>query len=582
MSEQPSRWTSSRVAQSRANQQTSGSGQNAGTRQSRWAPSSGSTSTPSSSSTSSWRTRTTEPSPSPNSSPWGNPNNTSGTNAGSPASRWSTTSPTSSAAPNPDLVSSLTSSLQSTSLRDPSRSTQVRNSPKLSKQPTKPSIASRSDGLTVRNTTKPLGGKTLDRLSLLASPSRGLDSSLSLSSDLSSQGSMNLTSPSVQVEFREYISARLRKALPLLSATALTVLDSSTYLPSTSLKARGLGEGEEELQQILLLVRKLREACVASRREDGFAVEVYELSTGLALLCGDMMQFVASLPRLVLELYPAVPPAEEEGVERGDVEELMQRLRLRPIPTGSGDRRGRMMSLYLLQSLCLSGRALRLGQYITPTDNSDGAVETLHKGLREYRLLRTTLSLTYGDGKGWNEHFKFCDKVYSALRGVDPFKLTLLLSGKVGYGVDEYQKLLSMQAVPMLRNAAWAVARRTYIYLPITPELQVLIGGTAEEGKTGERREEQVWLEELLLLCTDVLPASRSEMEQVKGSEGVKTKEETPDNCDSPSLAHEPIPSSAQAIVNGRLHTFLLSRLDEPLSDRLISLKDGSFAIKIK
>ncbi len=94
----------------------------------------------------------------------------------------------------------------------------------------------------MRDASRPLGGKSLDRLALLASPSRGLDSTASLSTELSSQGSMDLTSSIVQNELREYISTRIRdKAIPLLSSSRvpLKVLDSARYLP------RETGKSEE-------------------------------------------------------------------------------------------------------------------------------------------------------------------------------------------------------------------------------------------------------------------------------------------------------------------------------------------------
>ncbi len=45
---------------------------------------------------------------------------------------------------------------------------------------------------------------------------------------------------------------------------------------------------------------------------DGFAVEVYELSAYLAVLCGDVPQLAATVPRLVLELYPSVPTGSDK------------------------------------------------------------------------------------------------------------------------------------------------------------------------------------------------------------------------------------------------------------------------------
>lgn len=388
---------------------------------------------------------------------------------------------------------------------------------------------------------------------------------------------MDLTSPKVQIEFREYISGRIRKVLPLLTPAALTVLDGAKYLSSQPQKG-GVGEGEEELQQILLLVRKLREAIVASKRIDAFAVEVYELSSILAVLCEDAMQLVASLSRLVLELYPQVPTQIEERVGKEDVGLLCAQLGLKHTAEEGEEARLRMATLYLLQSLCLSGRALRLGQYATSSDGS--AVETLHRDLREYRSLRSTTVSIYGD-KDWKRHVGFCDAVYCALRNIDPFRFTTLLEGKGGYEVDSWQRLILLQAVPMLRNAAWGVARRTYIYLPIPSSVVVLIKEDKKVDEGEERKPEQEWLGQLLLLSTDFLSPTKAELDQIKEEESVKVREETPDDWDTPS-ADSLIRTPAQAIQDKRLHTFLLTQFPSDLSARFMPIKDGTTALKIK
>ncbi|KAI3485155.1 hypothetical protein L1887_51592 [Cichorium endivia] len=375
--EQP-RWTSSRVANRRATQSstpapasTSASASTSarpgatsapstsGAAQSRWAPSS---------SSSTWRTQPPAPAPRAN-----NDTRVSNSATGASSSRWARTS-----APSDHDMAALTATLGSTSIRD----------------------SGRRDGLHVRDTTRPLGGKTLDRLALLASPSRGLDSSASIASELASQGSMDLTSASVQAELRGYIGDRLTtRVLPLLSAHVppLAVLDSATYLGAARASAAEKTAADEELGQLMLQTRKLREAVVSSQRVDAFAVDVYELSTYMALLCADVPQLAATLPRLVTELYPRMEPQDCPGAS--GVRELATRLGLEMYD--AAERRMRMCSVYLLYVLCLSGRAVRLGQYA-----QDAAGGTQH-GLREYRLLRSKLLARYPD---LEPRVRFCDR----------------------------------------------------------------------------------------------------------------------------------------------------------------------------
>lgn len=306
---------------------------------------------------------------------------------------------------------------------------------------------------------------------------------------------------------------------------------------------------------------------MASGRRDDFAVEVYELSVWLALLCGDLGQLASSLPRFVTELYHQVPLGEVEG-ERGDVARLTAALSS-PAPWFVGnthERRLRMVSLELLRTLCLSNRATRLGQYSSsPNDGSNA----LQSGFREYRSLRTTLSSLYGSSL--ELHVKFCDEVYSALRDVDPFKFAHLLSGGKrggGYEVDAWQRLVLLQALPGMRGAIWAVVRKTYLYLPISVYLEGLI--RVEDRPAGERREEEAYLASILLLGTDMLPAQDT---------GKTPKEETPDDWESEAVeAH----TGQGREEDSRLHTFLTLQFSPPeLTERLTTIKNGP-ALKLK
>lgn len=385
---------------------------------------------------------------------------------------------------------------------------------------------------------------------------------------------MDLTLPQVQAELREYISTRInRKAIPLLSGSspALNVLDSTRYLPAKGKVGGGVGAGEEELQQILLLVRKLREALVASKRVDGFAVEVYELSAYLAVLCGDVPQLAATVPRLVLELYPSTPQtAADEGE---DVGKLATLLRIHSPTSARKDKRLRLVSLYLLQTLCLSGRATRLGQYAAA--GSSGWMENLHRGLVEYISLKDTLSKVYGEHL--EPHLLVCDAVYTAIRDADPFKLSQLLRGQERAGlVDGWQKLVVMQIVPVVRSAAWEVARKAYMYMPISSRVLDMIVGEVRRGEGGGEGD-AFWVE-LLLLSVEILPNASV----AQSSQGSSDKREvTPDEWDDDDESSLDTSDASEKEQDARLLTFLTSQFGITLPDRIMPLKQGH-AIKLR
>ncbi|KAJ9475387.1 hypothetical protein PHBOTO_005468 [Pseudozyma hubeiensis] len=565
-----SRWSSTRVAQARSAEQqpTARTGQTStnGTQQSRWATNTSTASSSSNASSSSWRARPDDRTTSPSSSSaWRAPPRAAPTNraAGSSTSRWASASSSSAASPDPS-ISSLTDSLSRTS---------IAHGPQTASPHTKPAPVSRPDGLTVRDASRPLGNKSLDRLALLASPSRGLDSISLLSTTLSDQGSMDLTSFSVQHELRQYISTRITtKAIPLLTSPPKVLTSSHYLLPSPK---EPVGEGEEELQQILLLVRKLREALVASKRADGFAVEVYECSVYLSLLCGDIMQLASSLPRLVLDLYPSTTVEEQTSNE--DLHQLSKHLGLESLAKGN-DKRQRLISLYLLQILCLSGRATRLGQY-SKEDSSGAILQPLHRGLREYKIVKEKVEEVHGDLGGCG---RMCDRVYAALRDVDPFALARVLEGGgVGrYEVDGWQRLILLQVVGGMRNAAWGVVKRAYMYLPVGEAVKGMIeGGEAEERAAGSDLEEsERFLGELLLLNTNVLPAESSYEDAKQDAK----PQETPDSWDAEDQPPPPPALDRNQRENDlRLYAFLTHQFGSTLPTRLTSLKTGH-AVKLR
>ncbi|KAL7414070.1 hypothetical protein BDY24DRAFT_414757 [Mrakia frigida] len=100
----------------------------------------------------------------------------------------------------------------------------------------------------------------------------------------------------VQEKFRAHIENKLRTFWDREASTGLGEFDEV----SIDDKQRWF-----VLNDVLLLLRKLREALMSSQRVDDFAVEVYELSARIALQTSNHTHFISSLSRLVPDLYVA-------------------------------------------------------------------------------------------------------------------------------------------------------------------------------------------------------------------------------------------------------------------------------------
>ncbi|PWY97800.1 hypothetical protein BCV70DRAFT_202554 [Testicularia cyperi] len=473
---------------------------------------------------------------------------------------------------------------------------------------------SKPNGLKTRDASKPLGGKTLDRMALLASPSRGLDEGNSLSADLLAQGSMDLTTPKVQQEFRIYISEQIStKVLPVLqNPRDLSVLDDGTYLPGPSLSTKR-SRAEEELQQVVLMVRKLREAVVASHRVDTFAVDVYELSVWLSLLCMDVPQLSASLPILILQLYPQVSLSSEPELRAvrdiGPLQKSIGHGELALASARRGHGRDKMASLLLLQTLCLSGKAARLGQYASGPSAQASDRSSSTAALREYVGLRARMEALY---PGAQDELLLCDTVYNAVRDSNPFILQQLLHSNGDAKLDLWQRIVLLQLLPTLRMRAWAIARKAYMYLPVSHKVARAattdLGQSATESTSAST---SAYLISLLLLDDQTLLPSFEEVQR-HGSVGptptnertfstrsgsVKATQETPESWDAEeddidNLAGQlatarlgSSPSSDLTMSERRLQHFLASELcagdAKSLSTRIMPIREG-YAVKIR
>jgi hypothetical protein len=120
-------------------------------------------------------------------------------------------------------------------------------------------------------------------IELLSSPSRGLDIS---------DSTRDLTNEATQAKYRAYISQRLRthcdKYGPLLNESRAELFP--LLLPGNLSVSKWSAAGAEgaalgSLQDVLLLVRRLREGCVAASRQDKFAVDGERCRLVVGIFC---------------------------------------------------------------------------------------------------------------------------------------------------------------------------------------------------------------------------------------------------------------------------------------------------------
>ncbi|CAD6902946.1 unnamed protein product [Tilletia controversa] len=198
------------------------------------------------------------------------------------SSRWAPNhiQPSSPSSPSKSAARTLPSTSTSTPTASPSKSS-------------RPSVE--GSGLRPRDLSKPLGGK-LDPMSLLASPSRGLDQSR-----LEGLIDGDITDLHVQVQYRAHISEQVRK-------------HASKFSPrvgADEAKPDDTNARQASLSNLILLARKLREGLLAGlsgkakQTEDpestNLFIEVSQLSIALSLLSEppNLAQLHATIPRLV-------------------------------------------------------------------------------------------------------------------------------------------------------------------------------------------------------------------------------------------------------------------------------------------
>lgn len=353
-------------------------------------------------------------------------------------------------------------------------------------------------------------------MSLIASPSRGIQGASSTM--LGSEGEQDLTNAETQSRYRAYISKRVQAhcdkfALPLERYIAPAMPGEEDE--EDALRRR---QAITSLDEVLLLVRKLREGVVASRRLDTAAAEVYHLALFLAVVSLNKGQLGASIHRAVFDVYTSVPVAEGPSTTAwpstvasdfaslpgGEHNELN-------LFVDSQESREHTASLLLLSRTCLSDERQR------------GSLEDDFMQLRA-RVIDAVKRPASAITPPARDHILLASEVDRLARQGDILQLRRLLlgqhccKGRRLAAPTVFQRMLISQALPRWRAIAWAQLRKAYMSVPLPRAgsgqeagLVEKMGGLAMNGHGAVVGGEDDWLEKVLLVDGELLPpASRS------------------------------------------------------------------------
>jgi hypothetical protein len=351
------------------------------------------------------------------------------------------------------------------------------------------------------NTSQRLQGKDLP-IELISSPSRGVDSS---------DSTRDLTNHETQEKYRSYISQRIQshcdKHGPLLQDT---VDDTGLFpitLPSAISPSKWCAAGIdavrlESLQDILLLIRRLREGCVAAARQDAFTVDVYTLSTLLSLLIGDDIQLASSLPRLIDLLGMATTNTDVAAVI--DIQHLCD------VPSSKVDNtlssKAHLASLYLLWLSVLGGQVARIG--------GGEQRESRRAGGAWFQEKDRVIQCLEKEEQG-SRHIKLADDLYSVVAQDNVIELRRIL---VEERCTAWQRAIVRRSVERLRGLTWTRLTKAYLHVPIDG---FLIG----QDSTGDD-----WLERMLFIDVQAMPPAFATIK------GEQERVETPDSWDDTSV----------------------------------------------
>lgn len=288
-----------------------------------------------------------------------------------------------------------------------------------------------------------------DRLSLLQSPSRGVDEPL------------NLLQRGVQDQYWESIVKKMQQHADAYPDTEFPI--------SRNLHEEGVRCRKDNLQELLLAIRKLREGLVASHRMDHLTVQVYELTVFLSILCDNQAQLASTITRLVQEIYPVIPVGtaitEVQRLYAGRARAMLKRF--------EGDTRDMIMCVWMLEPIC----ARRPGHW----------QEYLER--RMYTSQQASIIP--------NTALKFAHQVFHALRrGMYQDLEQALYADEFASCI--WPRLLVLSLIPMVRQNNAGVLRKAYLQIPLSKEAVAMIQHTQDAGPVRNQVSVE-WLESVML-----------------------------------------------------------------------------------
>ncbi|KAG0144278.1 hypothetical protein CROQUDRAFT_95288 [Cronartium quercuum f. sp. fusiforme G11] len=164
------------------------------------------------------------------------------------------------------------------------------------------------------NQTLNLQKDVIDPMSLVASPSRGLDHQLGGSSSSTTElNQLDLTNPNFQSSFFIWLKKRIEAHHEIFldplapnlnrAQNEFVSKSNSTSTSSKTITPEIISQQLQSLGTLIREIRKLREGIISIGRNDLFAIEVYELSAELLLEACEFEQLDKLLHYLIFNLY---------------------------------------------------------------------------------------------------------------------------------------------------------------------------------------------------------------------------------------------------------------------------------------
>lgn len=300
----------------------------------------------------------------------------------------------------------------------------------------------------------------------------------------------------------------------------------------------------ESLTDVLLLVRRLREGCVAAKRNDKFAIDgefvrqevcscslcaltnvllfkVYALSTLLSLLVSDGIQLSSSLPRLVDLLLSTKPSEGTFSATSSDLRNLFKAGPSDDAWLSQAVEPPHLLSLHLVWHSTTGGLVERIGGRSRSKPTLPSKTLAWYDG-----LCRVQAHITQPPSSG-SKSIELATAIHDCLTRRRPLALRLLLLDNSRSGtLTLWHRALLVEAVEAMRGHVWYALQRAYKQLPfeagLLPSVPTVQDGSAQDD----------WLERMLLLDTKLFPPTQDELRLHLESSG-KSAEKWDDGDDS-------------------------------------------------